>query len=199
MKRLLVLVVSATFILAASTVAQPNIVDVVYLKNGTIIQGVIFVHIIGESIQIQSVDGNRYDFTMDDISRISREPLAQLYEIPRREPVLGCLLSGLVPGAGQFYNEDYGLGATFFAANVVGWVVLFSAYEKPLYGDWYVPSRNEPRALMGLAIIFGSTFMSMFDAVFVADEMNKTARLRQVSLSPITSPQKLGALVSLRF
>ncbi len=49
--------------------------DVVYLKNGSIIHGIIFEQIPNVSIKIQTKDGNIFVYKTEDIMKITREPL----------------------------------------------------------------------------------------------------------------------------
>lgn len=50
--------------------------DVVYLKNGSIIHGIILEQIPGESIKIQTKDGNTFVFKMDEVQKMVREEIA---------------------------------------------------------------------------------------------------------------------------
>ena len=47
--------------------------DVVYLKNGSIIHGIILEQIPGESIKIQTKDGNTFVFKMDEVQKMTKE------------------------------------------------------------------------------------------------------------------------------
>jgi|GEM_PF-3145502 hypothetical protein len=47
--------------------------DVVYLKNGSIIHGIILEQIPGESIKIKTGDNNLFVFKMDEIEKMTRE------------------------------------------------------------------------------------------------------------------------------
>ena len=49
--------------------------DVVYLKNGSIIRGVIIEQVPNESIKIQTNDRNIFVFKMEEIDRIKKETL----------------------------------------------------------------------------------------------------------------------------
>ena len=64
-----------SFILITSLVhAQSNFEDVVYLKNGSIIRGIIIEQVPNQSIKIQS-DRNVFFFRLDEIERITKEPI----------------------------------------------------------------------------------------------------------------------------
>ncbi len=53
--------------------AGVNYQDVVYLKNGTIIRGVIIEQIPDKSLKIKTKDGNIFVFDYDDIKKITKE------------------------------------------------------------------------------------------------------------------------------
>ena len=73
MKRLLTLctVALCTVILSA----QVNYRDILYLKNGSIIRGIITEQIPGQTITIKSDDGNAFTYTYDEIDRLEKEKL----------------------------------------------------------------------------------------------------------------------------
>ena len=49
----------------------------IYLKNGSVIRGVIVEQVLGESVKIQTRAGNILKFQVDEIEKISTERLAQ--------------------------------------------------------------------------------------------------------------------------
>lgn len=51
-------------------------VDVLYLKNGSILQGVILEHIPQVSVKLQTADQNIWVFSYEEIERMALEPLA---------------------------------------------------------------------------------------------------------------------------
>jgi hypothetical protein len=50
-----------------------NLTDVVYLKNGSIIKGVIVEQIPNESLKIETRDGNIFFYKMSEIEKLTRE------------------------------------------------------------------------------------------------------------------------------
>lgn len=58
-----------------SAVAQEQMQDVVYLKNGSIIRGMIIEQIPFKSIKIKMVDNSLFVFQMDEIERMTKEPM----------------------------------------------------------------------------------------------------------------------------
>jgi len=51
--------------------------DVVYLKNGSVIRGIIIEQIPNESIKIKTADRNIFVFTLDEIEKIAKEELPE--------------------------------------------------------------------------------------------------------------------------
>ena len=64
-----------------SPVSSREMEDVVYLKDGTTVRGIVIERILGESVEIQVQGGNVRVYAMDDISRIAREPVRGAEEI----------------------------------------------------------------------------------------------------------------------
>ncbi|OQX52831.1 MAG: hypothetical protein B5M53_07710 [Candidatus Cloacimonas sp. 4484_209] len=60
---------------AAAGYGQQNWQDVVYLKNGSIIRGVIVEQIPNQSVKIQTADGNLFVYRIEEIKKITKEPI----------------------------------------------------------------------------------------------------------------------------
>lgn len=71
MKKLLLLL---TLLMGFSihSIAQ-NYTEAVYLKNGSIIRGLIIEEVPNSSLKIQTSDGNIFSYTMDEIQKITKE------------------------------------------------------------------------------------------------------------------------------
>lgn len=69
----LVLIMCLTAFVAVSQVFAQQMEDVVHLKNGGIVRGTIVEQIPGESLKIQTRDGNVFVFAMDEIARLSKD------------------------------------------------------------------------------------------------------------------------------
>ena len=61
--------------------------DVLYLKNGSIIHGIILEQIPGESLKIKTKDGNTFVFKMDEVQKMVREEIADKKEEIRKVEV----------------------------------------------------------------------------------------------------------------
>ena len=73
MKKLIAVMLFLT--ISIISLAQQNYQDVVYLKNGGIIHGIIIELIPNKSIKIQTTDNNVFAYQMDEIDKIIKEPL----------------------------------------------------------------------------------------------------------------------------
>lgn len=75
MKRTFAIILFALFTIAA--VAQSNYQEVVYLKNGSIIRGVIIEQVPNKSIKIETPDRSVFVYQMDEIDKITKEKAAR--------------------------------------------------------------------------------------------------------------------------
>lgn len=60
-------------IISAMSYGQGNYQDVVYLKNGSIIRGIIIEQVPNKSIKIETVDRNVFVYQMDEIEKLTKE------------------------------------------------------------------------------------------------------------------------------
>ena len=72
MQRFILLMCLTAFVMTSPAFAQ-QMEDVVHLKNGGLIRGTIIEQIPGESLKIQTRDGNESVYTMNEIAKISKE------------------------------------------------------------------------------------------------------------------------------
>ncbi len=73
MLRFTLLTCLIAFAATSQVFAQQPMEDVVYLKNGGFVRGTIIEQIPGESLKIQTRDGNVLVFTMNEIANVSKE------------------------------------------------------------------------------------------------------------------------------
>ena len=97
--------------------------DVVHLKNGGLIRGTIIEEVVGKSLKIKTRDGNVFIYTMDEIAKMSREPVMRMRHIGIQEknPMVSCILSIVLPGVGQFYNGEPSKGIVHLGMFIGGW------------------------------------------------------------------------------
>lgn len=98
-------------------IAQNYEEDVVYLKNGSIIHGLIIEQIPNQSIKIQTKDNSIFFFKMEEIEKITKEsPSTDISSTTKKKPAdrlrnsfmgfyMGVDFSTLGPDAEDFCNE----------------------------------------------------------------------------------------------
>jgi hypothetical protein len=148
MKRICLLA-AVTLALTAAASAQ-QYVDIVHLKNGSVIRGVITEQVPGESLKIQTADGSVFVYAIDEVAKMTKEIPQPEPEIeveveveetptptgPRKSPgaaaAWSLVLGGLTPidGAGQFYNGEAGKGILFLFAGLVGTGMMVNAIDE---------------------------------------------------------------------
>lgn len=69
----LILFFSALLVTALVSAQQKNLIDVVYLKNGSIIRGIIIEQIPNTTIKLKTSDGNLFIYETSEIEKITKE------------------------------------------------------------------------------------------------------------------------------
>jgi TM2 domain-containing membrane protein YozV len=120
--------------------------DVVYLRDGGIVHGVIVEEVPGKSILIRTSDGNQFRYQMSQIAGIQTEapapaarpapalapalaPAPQQPPFVQKSPGTALLLSFLIPGAGQLYNGQNGKALLHFGVAAVATGVAISGFS----------------------------------------------------------------------
>ncbi len=107
------------------SVVTPSIADTIHLKSGTVIEGTIIREIPNASVAIETAQGKVFTYNMHDVLKIDRRPSPPVPTVPplptiRKDPTLSGLLSAIIPGSGQIYNNQYLKGGGFFLATIIG-------------------------------------------------------------------------------
>src|SRR5205085_2634048 len=100
----------------SAAVAQNNLQDVVYLKNGQVLRGVIIEQVPGQSIKIETPSGSVFVFKMEEIDRISKEATQETNTIAKsglgereRRGYLGPIVGVALPSGDDMTNFKPGL------------------------------------------------------------------------------------------
>lgn len=192
--------------------------DVVHLKNGGLIRGTIIEQIPGESLKIQTRDGNVFVYTMDEIAKISKEPVMRMQRhigVKKKNPWLAFGLSALITGGGQFYNGQHAKGVAQLGGVILGFGLMFSGIEddyEDIYGDWIDPDGDDGRAAFGALLFLGSSLWSMIDAPISANRINRQSQQPSyghlielggsratLGVDPVVSHRSLGTRLTLHF
>lgn len=75
MKKVVLLILLG--LLVSLSMAAQQFLDVVHLKNGGMVKGVIIEQVPGESLKIQTADGSVFVYQMSEVEKISKEAVQQ--------------------------------------------------------------------------------------------------------------------------
>ncbi|NDV80560.1 porin family protein [Bacteroides sp. 51] len=76
MKQLFILLIS--LFISSFCYSQNNLIDVVYLKNGSMIRGIIIEQVPNQSLKIRTADGSVFVYNISDVEKMTREePVVQ--------------------------------------------------------------------------------------------------------------------------
>ena len=182
--RCLVIFLFALVLTTLSTTAAKaqELQDVVYLKDGSVIRGVIVEQVPGASLLIETREGNRFRYQMDQVERLTREPIPSTSSrnVSPRSPAAAGLLSALIVGAGQGYNGEWGKAAGFAAgAILLGGAAISSANSDECY--YYNDCGTAGMFALGWLAV---GIWSIADAVSSARAINRELGLAFVELAP---------------
>jgi F0F1-type ATP synthase membrane subunit c/vacuolar-type H+-ATPase subunit K len=127
--------------------AQGNYEDVVYLKNGSVVRGIIIEQIPGKSIKIQTAGRSVFVYTMEEIEKMTREEVSpgnnqspQQYSAGKKSVIL---LDGL-----KCYQGSYRLSKSEVSR------ILQANNNMQIYKDWKRGQSNlvASSVLIGLGV-----------------------------------------------
>jgi hypothetical protein len=170
MKKYLALVLLS--FIATFGFGQGNYQDVVYLKNGSVVRGIIIEQVPNKSIKIETADRSVFVYQMDEVEKLVKEPSKSNLAAEGLEPgYKGILEAGFNIGVGD--GEGYN---TFKINFINGYQIMpyFSVgigtglrfnidYEEaliPLFADFRVTFLNQelsPYAALDLGYTFDAT------------------------------------------
>ena len=214
MQKLVVLILSVVVLSVLSSNVVAEMVDVVHLKNGSIIKGIVTEIIPSETVKIETADGSIFVYQFDEIQSITKEekveatpePIGKVTTIPKNPLIalgsgcgVGCL-SGFLPspfpailGFGQFYNGEYTKGLIFLGVGAIT-TYDFLAVLPPVD---YMTDAEAIRAGVDLILLSGSVIWSAFDAYYSAKRINLEASKEKSSTSLNYIPHQ-GMMASYR-
>ena len=214
MPRYIVIVCVIVFAVASHASAQ-HYEDVIYLKNGSIVRGVIIEQIPDDSVKIQIQGGSLFIFRMSEVLKIVKEPtIVQTAIKGEKSPGIAFVLSLVIVGAGQAYNEEYNkaighwliMGGSVFLI-YRGLEDNFDSYDAQGNVESVDPNRNDILIVAGIGAGLINWIVSMIQAPISAQKLNEQRRNSQgisilqdrLFLEPYTSRETRGAMLSLRF
>lgn len=155
--------------------------DVLYLKNGSIIKGIIIEQIPNETLKIQTRDGSIFVYNFSEVSKITKEssdsgiktdnkPKVSIVT-QTKSPGTAALLSVLIPGMGNIYAEKVGTGL---------WHMVIISLN---YGA-YMSDPEENKWAMPLALLLHvwDIFEAYHNAIVYNEKLKKE---NSINLAPI--------------
>ena len=174
--------------------------DAGYLRDGSIIRGIIIRQIENESLTIRTKDGSQFVYPMNDVFQITKEPLTGSSYVARKNRPLALGLSCVLPGLGQFYNEQTGKGVVMLAGNIVGLTLMGVGFVESSDSHNVDPEAGDATFYTGLLLSACSVIWSMIDAYTAAAEINEQyQRHAALNLHPVANPNTIGARLAFRF
>lgn len=111
MKKIL-LICALLFAVVQVSFSQNNLIEVVYLKNGSIIKGTIIEQIPNKSLKIETPDGSFLVCDMEDVIKITKEPVSSRKHVstdPHADEYVRKGYKGFVDLGYTFGIGDYSL------------------------------------------------------------------------------------------
>ena len=198
--------VSAQFY-GGEIVTRRNMIDVVYLKDGRVIRGIILEK-TDDLLSVRMGDGHVAHFKMDQVAKILQEEQSRIGGREKKNVYLAMALSAVIIGGGQFYNGQNLKGGIQLGLGVVGFGLMLSG----LADDDYYYSGNSGaaiRAAIGGLLYSGTWLWSVIDAGISANKINKKNEYGHLielndnrftlGVDPVVQPNRLGAMLTLHF
>ena len=192
------------FAVAAS--AQQFDEDVVYLRNGSIVRGVITELVVDEYVKIRIQGGSLMVFEMVNVLKITKEPriagkVPKVLE--RKSPGTAFLYSFLFVGCGQVYNDQDNKAFAHWLILVGALYLIYQGEEDNVYGRDL--DGDDHMTIAGTVLGLSNWVASMGDAYESAKKINEEIDKAQgvsgngLILEPYVSRDTRGAMLSFRF
>lgn len=124
--------------ITTSSFAQDTYQEVVYLKDGSIIRGVIIEQVPNKIIKIQTADRSVFVYRMDEIEKITKEAIPgeeKVSSSEKRKGYIGLTIGASIP-LGDFADKSIGVAKTGLQLNLVTFGYLFSD-NVGIAGTWF--------------------------------------------------------------
>ena len=213
-----ILMIGCVMAIGLFTEAEAQIVEeVIYLKNGSVVRGIIVEQIPNETLRIRTKGGSEFVFKMSEVLKITKElpvveppgpgRLPPSSYIKEKDPAIAAILSFLLTGTGQFYVEEYNKAYVHWLIYAVSIGFIVKAVEDNyinIYNNSYDPDDDDGYAAIGGLLWLTNWVVSVVTAPGQARAFNE--RQQAVSLledrlllESYTGGNAQGALLSLRF
>ncbi len=182
--------------------AQKIAEDVVHLKGGSIIRGIIVQQIPNKSLRIRTQGGIEMTFKMSDVLQITKAlPMNEIASFKEKSPMTAFALSFLCfgYGYGQVYNGQYAKAGAHLVVASACFGIMLNGFEGT--------DGSIAPGYFGLLIGVGNWAYSIFDAYSSARKINRqnlqtqslSLQGNRLFLEPYISRERTGALLSFHF
>ena len=147
-----------------------NMNEVVYLKNGGILRGIIIEQVPNTSLKVQMRDKSIVACRYDEVEKITKENVYLKSDTNdfRRKPGLAWMWSFFFPGAGQIYNGQNLKGALMMVFGLV--CTSWNGNVTRIIGGTFVWS--EIGYIVMFVLMIGLWIWSQIDAPVMANKLN---------------------------
>ena len=145
-----ILVSSLTAFALASQVCAQQMEDVVHLKNGSVIRGMIIEQVPDESLKIQTQDGSLFVYTMDEIAKASAKN--QVVYLKNSSVIRGATIEQTLGVSLKVQTQD---GSLFVYTMDE---IARMAKEPKMGTDEHIPAKKDtPATWVEIGTLFGIT------------------------------------------
>jgi len=166
--------------------AQQTAEDVVYLKGGSMIRGIIVEQIPNKSLRIRTQGGVEITFKMSDVLKITKVlPMRETDSFKKKSSVRAFTLSFLSFGCGygQVYNEQYAKAFGHLVVTGACLGIMLTGFDgsngSEDNGEVEDNGGSSVSAYLGLLLGIGNWAYSTFDAYSSAKKINEQNRQQQ--------------------
>lgn len=197
--------------------------DVVRLKNGTIVRGIIIELVPTQLLlKIKTRDGSLFVYDIADILSVSIGQKGLIVS-GNKDPWIAFGLSVPLPGGGQIYNGQYGKAAVLFTGTMIGLLLLTRNSEGDLIGgsdedyeaiqaDLNDFSAGDIPFVLGGVLCVGGYLYQLIDAPKSANRINQggwqlshrhliefDGGRTAVGINPLVLPNRFGTELTFRW
>ena len=145
--------------------------EVVYLKNGGILRGVIIEQVPNTSLKVQMRDKSIVACRYDEVEKITKENVySRDGSNVVRKPALAWMWSFFFPGAGQIYNGQILKGAVMMVSGII--LTQFRYSNMCYLLMWGVIGEGEIGSTVTLILVILLWIWSQIDAPVFANKLN---------------------------
>ena len=163
--------------------------DVVTLKDGRIIRGKIIEFFPNDSTFLMRLtDGTFARFNKSDIASTSQRRAITDDETTLKNPALSWLLSFVITGGGQIYNQDVAKGIGLLVIGTAGGIMYLTSDPNECIYNKDCSTKRTVGGMVALVAWLGS----QVEAPLRAGAINRDIRSRGLSLQVWPEPHQLG-------